>query len=226
MSMIKTMLVGGVACFALSTAAIAEDAAGAKTPAQAPVAAPTQPKPSATVGQKAPEFTLVDASGKKHSLADYKGKYVVLEWVNFDCPFVKKHYGSKHMQGMQTTYTGQGVVWLSICSSAPGKEGYFEGEALTKRLQEEGLKSTAYLIDADGTVGRRYEATTTPDMFVINPEGVLVYAGAIDDHPSTKQEDLKGAVNYVSEALSLAMSGKPVSTTWTKSYGCSVKYAS
>jgi len=226
--MIKIVVAGAMAGLAFTTAAVAEDAAATKTQTQAQVAvaAPAQSPAPATVGQQAPEFTLVDATGKKHSLSDYKGKYVVLEWINFDCPFVKKHYGSKHMQGLQTTYTGKGVVWLSICSSAPGKEGNYEGETLTKRIQTEGLKSTAYLIDSDGTVGRRYEAKTTPDMFVINPQGVLVYAGAIDDHPSTKPEDLQGAVNYVSEALSSAMSGKPVSTTWTKSYGCSVKYAS
>ena len=179
----------------------------------------------ATVGQKAPAFTLTDTSGKKHALLDYNGKYVVLEWVNFDCPFVRKHYDSKNMQNLQTRFTGQGVVWLSICSSAPGKQGYYEGEALTKRIQAEGLKSTAYLADTDGAVGRMYEAKTTPHMFVIDPQGVLIYAGAIDDHPSTKPEDVKDAVNYVSEALTLSKEGKPVTTSWTKSYGCSVKYA-
>jgi hypothetical protein len=149
---------------------------------------------------------------------------VVLEWINFDCPFVKKHYGTKNMQRLQSTFTGKKVVWLSICSSAPGTQGYFEGEALSKRIQDEGLKSTAYLIDAKGTVGRLYEAKTTPHMYVINPEGTLIYAGAIDDHPSAKPEDIQGAANYVSDALSLSMAGKPVATSWTKSYGCSVKY--
>lgn len=220
--MVKTIRVfvacGLTLCGLYGVAAAGEE----KTPTkiETPTLAP------ATVGQKAPDFTLVDATGKKRSLADYQGKYVVLEWVNFDCPFVRKHYGTKNMQGLQTRYTGQDVVWLSICSSAPGNQGYFEGEALTKRISSEGMKSTAYLIDADGAVGRRYEAKTTPDMFVINPKGVLIYAGAIDDHPSTKPEDVQGAANYVSDALSLSMSGKPVSTSWTKSYGCSVKYGS
>jgi peroxiredoxin len=187
-------------------------------------AAPAATPAVAAVGQKAPEFTLTDAAGKKHSLADYKGKYVVLEWVNFGCPFVRKHYDSKNMQGLQARWTGQDVVWLSICSSAQGKQGYYEGEALTKQLQKEGVKSTAYLIDADGVVGRKYEAQTTPHMYVIDPQGLLIYAGAIDDRPSAKPEDIAGAVNYVSEALAQARAGKPLSTSWTKSYGCSVKY--
>jgi peroxiredoxin len=178
----------------------------------------------ATVGKPAPDFTLTDANGKKHQLSSYKGKYVVLEWVNFDCPFVRNHYGTGNMPALQTKYTAEGAVWLSICSSAPGKQGYFEGEALTARLEKEGTKANAYLIDADGTVGHLYEAKTTPHLYVINPEGVLIYAGAIDDKPSTKAEDLKQANNYVAAALASAKSNKPVETSWTQSYGCSVKY--
>jgi peroxiredoxin len=179
----------------------------------------------ATVGQKAPDFTLLDATGKKRTLSEFQGKYVVLEWVNFDCPFVRKHYGTKNMQGLQARYTNQDVVWLSICSSAPGKQGYFAGDELKKRIEAEGLKSTAYLIDADGAVGKRYEAKSTPSLYVINPAGVLIYAGAIDDHPSTNPDDVAGSKNYVVEALTAAQSGRPVATSWTKSYGCSVKYA-
>ncbi len=208
----------GAALLALAIApAWADDKAAESAPAALPAKV-------ATVGSKAPDFTLADAAGKKHALSDYKGKYVVLEWVNFDCPFVRKHYDSKNMQGLQTTYTGQEVVWLSICSSAPGMQGFFEGEALAKRIADEGMKSTAYLVDTDGAVGKVYEAKTTPQMFVIDPQGVILYSGAIDDKPSAKPEDVKGAVNYVTEALTLAKSGKPLSTTWTKSYGCSVKY--
>lgn len=206
---------------ALLALAIAPAWADDKAKDPAPVA--ETPK-AATVGEKAPDFTLADAAGKKHALSEFKGKYVVLEWVNFDCPFVRKHYDSKNMQGLQATATGQDVVWLSICSSAPGKQGFFEGEALTKRIADEGMKSTAYLVDADGSVGKVYEAKTTPQMFVIDPEGKIIYSGAIDDKPSTKTEDVKGSVNYVSEALQLAKSGKPLTTSWTKSYGCSVKY--
>lgn len=178
----------------------------------------------AAVGKPAPDFTLVDAKGQKHQLSSYKGKYVVLEWVNLDCPFVRNHYGTGNMQALQAKHTADGAVWLSICSSAPGKQGFYEGEVLTQRLEKEGTKANAYLIDADGTVGHMYEAKTTPHVFVLNPEGVLIYAGAIDDKPSTKAEDLKQANNYVVAALASAKSNKPVETSWTQSYGCSVKY--
>ena len=178
----------------------------------------------ATVGEKAPDFTLTDAAGKKHSLADFAGRFVVLEWVNFGCPFVKKHYNSKNMQNLQAAYTEKEVVWLSICSSGPAKQGYFEGDELVRELDQKGSRATAYLVDADGRVGRMYEAKTTPHMFVIDPGGVLIYAGAIDDRPSTDVEDIKGATNYVQQALDAAMTGKPVAVTSTKSYGCSVKY--
>jgi peroxiredoxin len=179
----------------------------------------------ATVGDKAPAFTLTSAAGKKHSLSDFAGKFVVLEWVNFGCPFVKKHYNSENMQNLQTAYTEKGVIWLSICSSGPGKQGYFDGDELTAELESKKAHATAYLIDADGKVGRMYEAKTTPHMFVIDPKGVLIYAGAIDDRPSTQVEDVEGATNYVQQALDAAMAGKKVEVTATKSYGCSVKYA-
>lgn len=217
MNKIRVVLLSAVALFGIAASAVAGDEAKA---------AKVETPELATVGKPAPGFTLVDAAGKKQALADYKGKWVVLEWVNFDCPFVRKHYDSKNMQTLQGKYAGQEVVWLSICSSAPGKQGYFEGDALKKRIQDEGIKSTAYLIDATGEVGRLYEAKTTPQMFVINPEGVLLYGGAIDDRPSAKPEDVQGATNYVVDALTLGMSGKPVATSWTKSYGCSVKYGS
>lgn len=176
------------------------------------------------VDQPAPAFTLKDSGGKEHALADFQGKYVVLEWVNFDCPFVRKHYKSGNMQAMQKSMTEQGVVWLSICSSAPGKQGYFEGEELTGRLAEEKAVPTAYLIDSDGTVGKRYEAKTTPQMFLISPEGTLLYAGAIDDKPSTDVKDVEKAKNYVKAAYDAATAGKAAPTKSTKPYGCSVKY--
>jgi len=189
------------------------------------VAGDTHDHGHATIGEKAPDFALVDANGETHYLSDYADKYVVLEWVNFDCPFVKKHYGSKNMQTLQAAYQEKEVVWLSICSSAPGKQGYFNGDDLAKRIVAEGCNASAYLIDADGTVGRMYEAKTTPHMYVIDPEGTLVYAGAIDDHPSTKIADIEGATNYVQLALDASMAGEEVETDWTKSYGCSVKYS-
>lgn len=178
----------------------------------------------AVVGKPAPAFTLTDATGAEHSLTEYSGKYVVLEWINFQCPFVRKHYDSGNMQQLQETYTGKGLVWLTICSSAEGKQGYYEGDALTDMIEQNKSKATAYLVDADGAVGRLYEAKTTPDMYVISPDGVLLYAGAIDDKPSTRQSSLEGATNYVVDALDAAMAGEEVKTKSTKSYGCSVKY--
>jgi len=180
---------------------------------------------TAEVGKKAPNFTLNSAKGKTHSLADFKGKYVVLEWVNYDCPFVKKHYGSKNMQKLQKEMTGKDVVWLSICSSAEGKQGYFTGKELTDRIAKEGSNATAYLIDADGKVGKMYGAKTTPHCFVINPEGELIYAGGIDDTPSADQEDVKTANNYVKSCIYEALEGKKISTATSKPYGCGVKYA-
>ncbi len=179
----------------------------------------------AAIEKKAPDFSLTGIDGKTYKLSDYAGKYVVLEWNNFDCPFVKKHYGSGNMQALQKKYVDKGVVWFTICSSAPGKQGYYETNPLKKMVAERKIASTAYLRDPDGTVGRLYGAKTTPNMFVINPEGVLIYAGAIDDKPSTNQADIKGATNYVASCLDAAMAGKAVPTSSTASYGCSVKYA-
>lgn len=180
---------------------------------------------TAVVDQPAPNFTLQSSDGKTVSLADYKGKMVVLEWVNFDCPFVKKFYESGTMQKLQATYAKQGIVWLSICSSAPEKQGHFAGEMLKSRLTESKLASTAYLIDANGAVGKLYGAKTTPHMFVIDPKGTLVYAGAIDSKRSTNSEDIATAENYVVSAVTAVSSNKPVGTKTSTPYGCSVKYA-
>ena len=176
------------------------------------------------IGQPAPAFTLSDCSGTEHSLSDFKGKTVVLEWVNHGCPFVVKHYASGNMQKLQEDATGKGVVWLSICSSAPGKQGHMSAADAKAKCDAVGAKSTAYLLDEDGQVGKLYGAKTTPQMAVINAEGVLVYQGAIDDKPSTDQADIEGATNYVVAALDEVLAGKPVTTAETKPYGCSVKY--
>lgn len=176
------------------------------------------------IGKPAPAFTLKDASGAEKSLSDYKGKYVVLEWVNFGCPFVKKHYDSKNMQNLQKELTGKDVVWLSICSSAPGKQGYLAPADVSAAVAKEGSNATAYLLDSDGAVGKLYEARTTPEMYIIDPQGNLIYSGAIDDKASPDAATLEGATNYVKVAIDEALSGKPVSKTTTKSYGCSVKY--
>jgi len=181
-------------------------------------------KPAARIDEPAPAFTLTDYSGGSHSLEDYKGKLVVLEWVNFDCPFVKKHYKPNNMQTLQKKYADKGVVWLSINSSAKGKQGHFDPRTIKARIKKHNAVPTAYLVDADGTVGKRYGARTTPHMYVINKDGVLIYAGAIDDKPSTKVDDVEGATNYVAAALDAAQEGKPVTVKATQSYGCSVKY--
>ncbi len=175
-------------------------------------------------GQPAPEFTLTDSNGKSHKLSDFKGKFVVLEWLNHGCPFVVKHYGSGNMQKLQKEFTGKDVVWLSIASSAPGKQGHMSAEETNKTKEEKGSAATAVLLDEDGTVGRLYEAKVTPHLFVVDPEGTLIYMGAIDDKKSVDAADIAGAKNYVKQALDEAMAGKPVSEPTTTAYGCPVKY--
>ena len=177
------------------------------------------------VGQPAPDFSLPDTNGQAHQLSQYKGKWVVLEWYNPDCPFVRKHYGSGNMQSLQKEFTAKGVVWLSIDSSAPGQEGNYPADKLNEIASSQGVSRTALLLDPDGKVGHAYGAKTTPDMYIINPEGKLVYEGAIDSKPTTVVADLKTATNYVKVALDSSMTGKSVSQTVTRPYGCSVKYA-
>jgi peroxiredoxin len=176
-------------------------------------------------GTSAPAFSgLKDINGKTHNLADYKGKTVVLEWVNYDCPFVKKHYGSNNMQGLQKKYTAQGIVWLSVNSSAPGKEGNYSVADWKKKATERKVAANAILLDPDGKVGQAYGAKTTPHMYIIDGAGVLQYQGAIDSTPSKDASDIKTSQNYVSSALDELAAGKAVSTKETKAYGCSVKY--
>jgi peroxiredoxin len=175
-------------------------------------------------GEAAPEFTLKDTEGNEHSLSDFKGKIVVLEWTNYGCPFVKKHYGGGNMQMLQEKYTGKGVVWLSICSSAPGKQGYYTAEQWPEQLAAAKAKATALLPDADGTVGKLYGAKTTPHMFVIDKQGRLAYQGAIDDNRSWDPKTIEGAKNYVAAALDALLADEAVAEPETKPYGCSVKY--
>jgi peroxiredoxin len=176
------------------------------------------------VGQPAPEFTLTDSNGKAHKLSDFKGKFVVLEWLNHGCPFVIKHYESGNMQKLQKEYTGKDVVWLSIASSAPGKQGHMSPEETNKTKADKGSSATAVLRDEDGTVGKLYDAKVTPELYVVDPEGTLIYMGAIDDVKSTDTADVAGAKNYVKQALDEAMAGKPVSEPSTSAYGCGIKY--
>ena len=187
-------------------------------------AAPAAAEAGPTVGKAAPTFSLKDWDGKTRKLGDYKGKIVVLEWFNHGCPFVKKHYDSSNMQDLQKTYTGKGVVWLSVCSSAEGKQGYGTGEEHKKTFKEKGAAPTAVLIDSEGTVGHQYQAKTTPAMYVIDGKGILVYAGAIDDNRTPDKEAAKTAKNFVAAALNETIAKKPVAISSTKSYGCSVKY--
>jgi peroxiredoxin len=176
------------------------------------------------IGQKAPAFTAVDSNGVKRSLGDYKGRIVVLEWTNNGCPYVRKHYGSGNMQKVQADLTGQGAVWLSIISSAPGKQGFVDGAGANQLTTERNAHPTAVLLDPAGKVGHAYEAHTTPHMFVIDQQGVLRYMGAIDDQPTTDPSSIATARNYVREAFAAVSAGKPVEVTATDSYGCSVKY--
>jgi peroxiredoxin len=178
------------------------------------------------IGQAAPSFTLPDTYGKEHALAQYSGQWVVLEWLNYDCPYVHKHYSSGNIPGQQTKWTEKGVVWLAVVSSAPGKQGYFEPAEMNARSAKEGSHATAVLLDPDGTVGHLYDARTTPHMFVIDPQGVLRYMGGIDNVPSARVEDLQRATQLVDEALTELFAGKPVSVPTSRPYGCSVKYKS
>lgn len=180
----------------------------------------------AQVGEPAPDFTLKAADGETYSLSDYEGQYVVLEWLNFGCPFVGKHYGSGNMQSLQKTYTEKDVTWLSIVSSAEGKQGYYPPEEMVKQKQKHNGNMTAILMDTSGKVGRTYGAKVTPHMYVINPEGTLIYKGGIDNRPTTDESDIKGAKNYVQMALNQAMNGEEVEVKTAQPYGCTVKYAS
>jgi hypothetical protein len=177
-----------------------------------------------TVGQPAPNFRVNDATGKVVQLSDFRGKTVVLEWNNPGCPFVKKHYDSGNMQKAQAAAAAQGVVWLTVNSGAPGKQGYMEGAEARAFLARAGAKPTAYLLDPKGVVGKGYGATTTPHMYIINPQGRLVYAGGIDDKPTANAADINGARNHVLAALTELKGGKPVSVATSRPYGCSVKY--
>ncbi|MGC2765421.1 MAG: redoxin domain-containing protein [Candidatus Acidiferrum sp.] len=180
---------------------------------------------AAKVGDPAPEFTATASNGKTVRLSDYRGKYVVLEWHNNGCPYVGKHYKSGNMQRLQKQWTGEGVVWFTILSSAPGKQGYVSASDENDYLAKMQAAPTAALLDPTGEIGHLYDAKTSPQMVVINPQGVLIYSGAIDDKPTTDLQDVPTATNYVSLALQQAMAGKQVETPATRPYGCSVKYA-
>ena len=179
---------------------------------------------AAEVGKPAPAFTLQSCESKPVSLSDFKGKVVVLEWTNNSCPFVVKHYGTGNMQKLQADATAKGVVWLSICSSAPGKQGHAAPADALKACTERNSAATAYLIDESGDTGLAYGAKRTPEMYVINADGIVVYQGAIDDMKSADPADVVKAKNLVAAAIEETLAGKPVSTPKTEAYGCSIKY--
>jgi len=181
---------------------------------------------AATVGQAAPNFTAIDASGKTVTLADFKGRHVVLEWVNPGCPYVQRHYDSANMQGTQREATSKGVVWLAVNSTAQDAGDYLTPAAMTQWMQTQKAAATATLMDTDGRVGRAYGARTTPHMYIVNPAGTLVYAGAIDDKPRASPSETTSATNHVKVALAESLAGKAVSLPSTRAYGCSVKYSS
>lgn len=176
------------------------------------------------IGSPAPDFTVTDTTGKTQKLKDYAGKIVVLEWYNKDCPYVRKHYDSKNMQSLQANAKKSDIVWLTIISSAPGKQGHEAPSAAQKTASQEGSQATAILIDDSGKIGKSYSAKTTPHMFVISKEGNLVYQGAIDSNSSSNPKTIPNSTNYVSAALDSLQKGEPVKVSQTKPYGCSVKY--
>lgn len=176
------------------------------------------------VGEPAPAFSAPGAAGEPVKLSDFKGRYVVLEWTNEGCPFVKKHYSGGNMQSLQKQFTGKDVAWLTVFSSRPGAQGHVDAAGAQKFQADHEAASTALLLDESGAIGRLYDAKTTPNMYVIDPAGKLIYAGAIDDTPSADPADIPKSQNYVQLALNEAMAGKPVSTATTKPYGCSIKY--
>jgi peroxiredoxin len=200
----------------------------ADAPADAPAAAPevaSEAAVSPEPGRTAPPFTLTSADGEAVRLADFAGPTVVLEWLNYDCPFVGKHYDGREMQARQAEAAADSVVWLSVVSPAPGEQGHVEPAEMRARTEAEGGRQQAVLLDPSGQVGRAYGALTTPHMFVIGPDGRVAYNGAIDDQPSTDPATLAGARRYVPGALAAVAAGRPPETARTQPYGCSVKYA-
>ena len=181
---------------------------------------------AAAVGQPAPDFTLTDTTGKAVRLSDFKGKHVVLEWTNPGCPFVRKHYDSANMQTLQKESVGKGVVWLAVNSTENASGDYLAPQQLARWMTGQKAAPSATLMDEEGTAGKAYGARTTPHMYVVNPQGTLIYAGGIDSIPSARQDDIKTATNYVRQGLAEALAGKPLSAPSTRPYGCSIKYKS
>lgn len=209
----RTILIGGAA---LSAVALAGGAYLLTT---------SDANAAVEIGAAAPNFSVQDASGATRTLAEFRGRTVVLEWTNHGCPYVRKHYDSRNMQNLQHEATAQGVVWLQVISSARGQQGYLDGAGALARVQTEGAHPTATLLDPTGAMGHAYGATNTPHMFIISGEGRVVYQGAIDDQDSANPRTIQGANNYVRAALADISAGRAIATAQTRAYGCSVKYA-
>ena len=233
----KSLLVGAIATVVALTGACSNTAqapsnsettsqtgSSAQSASNQPAGSTQASATTVRVGEPAPNFTGVDSNGKTHNLSNFKGKTVVLEWTNHECPFVRKHYESSNMQKLQKTATSDGVVWLSVVSSAPGQQGNVNGQKANQLTKSRNAAPTAVLLDPEGTIGRTYNARTTPHMFVIAPDGKLVYAGALDSLSSSDKTDISKAQNYVMAALKSVKSGQAVSKPMTQPYGCSVKY--
>jgi peroxiredoxin len=186
----------------------------------------TPTEANAAVGEKAPDFVAMDTRGARHRLSDFAGRYVVLEWTNPGCPFVRKHYDSGNLPATQKAATAKGAVWLAISSTERAAADHLAPAALDDWMRQRAAAPTAVLLDEDGVIGQAYGARTTPHLFIIDPRGVLVYAGGIDSVPSARADDIKTATNYVNQALGEVFAGRPVSAAVTKPYGCSIKYKS
>ncbi len=202
-----------------TTAGLTAVAAGGLT-----VLAPRPAFAAPQINKPAPDFTAVDSNGKTHSLADLRGKVIALEWTNHDCPYVRKHYNTGNMQSLQKQAADAGIVWLSVISSPPGEQGNVTPDKANELTQTRKAAPTAVLLDPKGQVGRAYDARTTPQMFLINAEGVLVYMGGIDSIPSTRADDLEKATPYFRDAIAAVTKGQPVQNAVTRPYGCAVKY--
>ena len=187
---------------------------------------PGQARPAPAVGQAAPDFSLTDTAGKTVRLSDFKGKHVVLEWTNPGCPFVRKHYDPSNMQALQKEAGGKGVVWLAVNSTADSHPDYLAPSQMGRWMSQQKAAPAATLMDEEGSVGKSYGARTTPHMYIVNPQGMLIYAGGIDSIPSARPDDIKTATNYVRAGLAESLAGKPLSTPASRPYGCSVKYKS
>ena len=198
---------------------------GAAALAGAGIVLPRRSAATATVGAAAPAFSLASSNGPSISLADHRGKIVVLEWTNHDCPYVRKHYETQNMQTLQKEATGQGIVWLTVISSAPGTQGHVSGGQANELTKTRNAAPSAVLFDPTGAVGKAYGATNTPHMYVVGRDGTLLYAGAIDDKPTSRRSDVPGAQNYVRAALASVAAGQPVKVPITRAYGCTIKYA-